>query len=125
MSEDDLHLKIGGEGDGAPRGLDHAPERARGVCPGTVRPVGKLAAEILGVEKAFEGLKEGILKADEIRDLAASLAIFTGSTKNATEAMEFFEKAARNTRQTGDELAKLFRDVFPLAVSRGFSQETL
>jgi archaellum component FlaC len=125
MSEDDLHLKIGGDADGATRALDHAQERAREFAQETVRELGKLAAEILGVEKAFEGLKEGILKADEIRDLSASLAIFTGSTKNATEAMEFFEKAARNTRQTGDELAKLFRDVFPLAVSRGFSQETL
>jgi archaellum component FlaC len=125
MSEEDLHLKIGGDADGATRALDHAQERAREFAQETVRELAKLTAEILGVEKAFEGLKEGILKADEIRDLSASLAIFTGSTKNATEAMEFFEKAARNTRQTGDELAKLFRDVFPLAVSRGFSQETL
>jgi hypothetical protein len=125
MSEEDLHLRIGGDPDGALRALDAVKDRAREFAQESVRELGKLAAEVFAVREMFEGLKEGILKADEMRDLANSLAVFTGSTKNAAEAMEFFEEAAIKTRNTGEELAKTFRDVLPQAIARGFSQQTL
>jgi hypothetical protein len=118
MSNEDLNLTIGGDASGALRALDSVQDRARDFAQETVRELAKLTAEIFGLEKAFEGVKEGILKADEIRDLSNSLAVFTGSTKNAAEAMEYFEKQAANTRNTGEELAKVFRDVLPLATTR-------
>jgi hypothetical protein len=90
-----------------------------------VGEIAKLATELFGLEKIFEGFLAGIEKADEIRDLAASLETFTGSAKSAAESIEFFDEAMGHTRSTGIDLATTYRDLLPIAIRRGFDPEAL
>jgi hypothetical protein len=103
----------------------HAKEHSESFANEMVKQFAEVAAAALTVEKAFEFMIEGIKKADEIRDLTLSLGVFSGSMEKGVEAMEFFNKAAAQTRDTGDELAKMYRDTLPLAISRGFSQDSM
>lgn len=103
----------------------HAAEHSKSFADEMVTKFAEVAAAAFSVEKAFEFMVEGIRKADEIRDLTLSLGVFSGSMQKGVEAMEFFNKAARETRDTGDDLAKVYRDVLPLAISRGFSQDSM
>ncbi len=88
-------------------------------------PLALVEAGVEAVHKAMEELyefsKEGIVKADEIRDLGLSLGVLTGSAHRGAEAMEFFERNADKTRNTAEELGKSFRNLAPLMESRGFS----
>src|SRR5436305_3604058 len=90
-----------------------------------VGPLAILEAGVESVHAAFERLvdfaKEGIAKADEVRDLQLSLGVVSGGAGKASEAMEFFEKRMDSTRNTGEELGKTLRNIGPLLESRGFS----
>jgi hypothetical protein len=77
-----------------------------------------------GLSKLLEFTKEGILKADEVRDLGLSLSIVTGGAHQAGEAMEFFESHVDATRDGADDLARVMRDLNPLLSARGFSMES-
>lgn len=94
------------------------------VSNDVIAKVTEMVAGFLTLEKAVESAVEGIHKADEIRDLQASLAAFTGSTEKATQALEYFRASAANTRHTAAELADVFRDLLPQAMSRGFTQQS-
>lgn len=122
---DDLQVRIGGDASGAVRAMDTVQNRAREFAQDVVRETATMAAGFFSIEKAVEAVRASIGKADEMRDLANSLTVFTGSAKNATEAMKFFEEAQKHSRDTADELAKAYRDVLPQAISRGFSQESM
>jgi hypothetical protein len=128
----DLEVRILGDPSGALNAFVHVKDAARdfsheieGVSSEVVGRLSEMAAGVFTLEKAFEALHEGITKADEIRDLSLSLGVFTGSISAAREAMEFFEKNTRNARDTTEAIAGTFRNELPLAMSRGFSQESM
>src|SRR5258708_38780419 len=51
----------------------------------------EVVASLFTIEKAFEGVIEGIRHVDEIRDLTLSMGVFSGSAAKGREEMEFFD----------------------------------
>lgn len=122
---DDLEIKIGGDANEAVGALSNARGAVQSLADGIVGDLAKIAVGWVSVKAAVEGAIAGMRNADELRDLGNSLTVISGSAKNAAEALEFFEKAQHQSRQTGDELATMYRDLLPQAISRGFSQESM
>jgi hypothetical protein len=132
MSNADLVVTITGDPSGVVKATVDASNAVRSMGEEMHHISGEFASEAAAmvsgfftVEKAIEGVVAGIRKADEIRDLGNSLAVFTGSTQKAGEVIGFFEQHLDATRNTTEELARSFRNDLPLAISKGFSQESM
>src|SRR5579872_5996264 len=123
MDDTELALRLSGDPSGALQALGQAREGVSGVSSEVVNEAARMVAAVLSIEKAFEGLRDGIIKADEIRDLSLSLDAFTGSVQRGTQAMDFFIQNADRTRNTAEQLGDAFRNIFPLASTRGFTED--
>lgn len=121
---DDLQVRIAGE-DATGAAFASAQGHMTGFAADIAMEAAKVVAAFVSIEKAGELAFAAIHKADEVRDLALSLGVFAGSMEKGTAALKFFEEQAARTRDTTDELAKVFRDVLPLAMARGFSQDAM
>jgi len=120
----DLVVRITGEPNGAIKAMADVSGAANDFAHSIVEKLAAVTAGVFSFEKAFEGLHAGILKADEIRDLTLSLGTLTGSFERGTEVMRLFEEQSARTRNTAEELGRVFRDILPLSSARGFSQES-
>src|SRR6266542_2329741 len=108
-----------GLGQSGSDGLEEVTSKAKSLA----MELAALVGVTLSVRSALEAIGAGIQKADVLRDVEASLAAVSKSHEEAGRALAFFEEAQKRTRVTGDDLARFYRDQFPLAMRAGFSPE--
>lgn len=87
----------------------------------TVSVVGLAEKALEGLHEGLEFVKESIGHADFVRDLNLSLTAYVGNVKTATAVIEQFDNAQVHTRNTAEELQQTFRNLNPLANTKGFS----
>jgi hypothetical protein len=120
----DVNIRITGEDTSGPAfrsvaGHADELENAFGKMSGAL--IGQFAGIAAGLFSVQTVLK-GIENADDLRDLDASMKAFSSSTGEAEKSLAFFEEAQAHTRNTGDELAKMYRDILPMSMKR-FGEE--
>lgn len=105
--------------DAAHEGTKHAGDfmnDLKGVFEEGVGEIMKTFGELFALKELFTMVKEGITHADEIRDLDASVKLFSSSIGEAEKSVTFFEKAMSRARATDDQMLTMYRDLLPKAI---------
>ncbi len=117
-----LNSKLASIGSGSRSSFASASESASGL-EGAIGAIAIRAVEAVAAIVSINTAVEAIKGADQIRDLAASISAVSQGTIVGSDALKFFDQAAQQTRATATQLATVFRDDLPLAISHGLSPE--
>lgn len=107
----------------AKRNLGSLDDAVSKMATGMVTRIGAIAGAWLTVDRAFGATMAGIRNASELRDLHLRMEAVEGSIQDAAKALAFFDDAQARTRRTGDDLAKVYGEMLPQALAKGFSKE--
>jgi hypothetical protein len=107
----------------AKKNLGSLADLANGIGDSITGSLGGIVAGFFAVDQAIGFVMNGIRNASEMKDLHAQIVAVDGDLKTATRTLAFFEDAQIRTRRSGDDMAKVYGELLPLAMQRGFNRQ--